>query len=182
MLIKRTDRTHITGDQPTVRGRPFPDVNSRSFVPGDSILFHRGQVWREELHLSSSGVSGRPIVYSAYGTGSNPHLTAGDPLTEWVSVGGNVWAARVTVVADPFNQLFLDGKRGTKVNKPCGIGMRRESGIGNPTLSSSIRTQILDLHIHCMVWRSQGEITEWLPTEAVPISSSMVSTSQKGTL
>ena len=36
-------------------------VNSQSFSPGDSILFKRGDTWREQLVPPSSGSSGNPI-------------------------------------------------------------------------------------------------------------------------
>ncbi len=49
-------------------------VNSSSFTHGDSILFKRGDVWREELTVPSSGINGDPIIFGAYGTGDNPKL------------------------------------------------------------------------------------------------------------
>lgn len=42
-------------------------VNSESFLPGDIILFKRGDRWNEALIPSSSGEIEKPIVYGAYG-------------------------------------------------------------------------------------------------------------------
>jgi parallel beta-helix repeat protein len=49
-------------------------VNSSSFSPGDTILFKRGETWREQLVISSSGNTGNPITYGAYGTGALPEI------------------------------------------------------------------------------------------------------------
>src|SRR5208282_5751694 len=50
-------------------------VNGQTFHPGDSILFKRGDVWNESLAPASSGSSGNPIMFDAYGTGAAPNLT-----------------------------------------------------------------------------------------------------------
>jgi hypothetical protein len=42
-------------------------VNAASFAPGDVIRFARGGEWHESLKASSSGASGSPIVYDAFG-------------------------------------------------------------------------------------------------------------------
>lgn len=48
-------------------------VNSRSFSPGDKILFERGGSWNEQLKPSSSGSdAGGYITYGAYGSGNKP--------------------------------------------------------------------------------------------------------------
>lgn len=47
-------------------------VNTSSFNAGDSILFKRGETWREQLTVPSSGSSGSPITFGAYGSGADP--------------------------------------------------------------------------------------------------------------
>ena len=47
-------------------------VNSKSFSPGDKILFLRGCTWTGPLNFNSSGSSSLPITYGAYGTGALP--------------------------------------------------------------------------------------------------------------
>src|SRR3989339_90090 len=47
-------------------------VNGRTFSPGDSILFKRGDTWNERLLIPSSGTTGNPITFGAYGTGNKP--------------------------------------------------------------------------------------------------------------
>src|SRR5271165_4987429 len=50
-------------------------VNGQTFQPGDSILFKRGDAWNESLAPPSSGSSGNPITFDAYGTGAAPNVT-----------------------------------------------------------------------------------------------------------
>src|SRR5437763_15947745 len=50
-------------------------VNAAAFSAGDQILFKRGEVWRESLVPPSSGASGNPIKFDAYGTGDAPMIT-----------------------------------------------------------------------------------------------------------
>ena len=48
-------------------------VNGSTFSPGDSILFNRGDIWYgTALTAPSSGSSGSPITFGAYGSGANP--------------------------------------------------------------------------------------------------------------
>lgn len=50
-------------------------VNAQSFNPGDSVLFQRSCAWYgTALTVPSSGASGSPITFGAYGTGANPIL------------------------------------------------------------------------------------------------------------
>ncbi len=48
-------------------------VNSSTFAAGDSVLFNRGDIWYgTALVVPSSGSSGSPITFGAYGAGANP--------------------------------------------------------------------------------------------------------------
>ena len=77
-------------------------VNSyASFHPGDSVLFERGDTWRESLTTQSGDATGN-ITYGAYG-----NLALPDPLllgsieqdnsTDWTNLGGNVWTTTPAV-------------------------------------------------------------------------------------
>jgi Right handed beta helix region len=63
-------------------------VSSSHFQPGDQILLARGQVWQEQLTVSSSGAQGTPIVFGAYGSGSQPLIDAQSTRNRGVSVVG----------------------------------------------------------------------------------------------
>jgi len=65
-------------------------VNGSSFSPGDSVLFKRGQVWRESLTIPSAGSTGNPITYGAYGSGNEkPIFYGSDNLGTYASYNGS---------------------------------------------------------------------------------------------
>src|SRR6266540_2785565 len=49
-------------------------VNSKTFAPGDSLLFNRGTTCTGSFVFSSSGTSANRITISAYGTGTLPAI------------------------------------------------------------------------------------------------------------
>ncbi|MBC8181517.1 hypothetical protein H8E88_10380 [candidate division KSB1 bacterium] len=55
--------------------RTLKPVNQHTFNPGDTVLFSRGSSFNGALHISGSGVTGRPIIYTEYGTGRAPRFT-----------------------------------------------------------------------------------------------------------
>ena len=94
-------------------------VNNSSFNPGDSILFERGEVWREQLTVPSSGSSGYPITFSTYGTGAAPEVlgsinkdTAGDWTHDTSNGDPNLWYS--TASSTP-KIVWRDGTKMTKV-------------------------------------------------------------------
>ena len=91
--------------------RTISKVNASSFAAGDRVLLKRGQVWREQLVIPSSGVSGQPLVFGAYGTGDRPLLKGSDLVRNWTGAGSaNVWRAPLSTLP---NQVFFDQVRGT---------------------------------------------------------------------
>ncbi len=67
------------GLSPEQAWKTITKVNKSSFVPGDSILFKRGETWTKQtygdwdrLEISNSGTAGNYITYSAYGSGDRP--------------------------------------------------------------------------------------------------------------
>ena len=68
-------------------------INSLSLQAGDAILFRRGDTFRGSLVIRQSGNASKPIVIDAYGSGDIPILAGSVPVTNWTSVGNNVWQA-----------------------------------------------------------------------------------------
>jgi hypothetical protein len=93
-------------------------VNAQTFQPGDSILFKRGDVWNESLVPPSSGSSGNPIVFDAYGTGPAPNLTGyyAVPTSAWVLVSGNAWKAPLPATYSTINFCLFGSIWGQKVS------------------------------------------------------------------
>ena len=71
-----------SGFSPTEAWQTLRQVNITTFKPGDSILFHAGQVWEGMLFPRGSGEEGRPIVISKYGQKGRPVIHGGhaDPM------------------------------------------------------------------------------------------------------
>lgn len=94
-------------------------VNSSKFNPGDQILFKRGKTWREQLVVPSSGSSGTPVTFGAYGSGSLPIITGADILASgWTQTSGTVWQASVTT--EP-KLVFFNRTLGTHKSSLTGV-------------------------------------------------------------
>ena len=107
-------------------------VNSGTFVAGDRILLARGDVWRETLTPPSSGASGSPIVFDAYGSGAAPEITAYQALPSWTQVSANLWAAPVT--ASGMNYVLLGTMWGTKQTTQAAVAHDRDFFLFGNTL------------------------------------------------
>ena len=86
-------------------------VNASNFQPGDFILFKRGEIWREQLTVPSSGTSGHPITFGAYGTGNNPVISGANIASTWTDEGSSIYSATLTTEPE---QLFYDDTRLTE--------------------------------------------------------------------
>lgn len=93
-------------------------VNAQTYQPGDSILFKRGDVWNESLVPPSSGTSGNPIAFDAYGAGAPPNFTGWYviPTTAWINVTGNAWKAPVPSTYTTVNFCLFGSVWGQKVS------------------------------------------------------------------
>ena len=85
-------------------------VNASTFVPGDQILFQRGDTFYGSLTIAQSGSSSSRIVYGAYGTGANPVITGFTAVTSWTNLGGNIWESTnaVSTLSD-LNMVVVNG-------------------------------------------------------------------------
>ena len=123
----------------TTPWKTISKVNSYSFSPGDRVLFNRGDVWREQLTVSSSGTAIQPIIFDAYGTGSNPIISGADNVTGWTLYNGSIYVANVGVMTLP-SQLYVDGVFYDIAHYP-------HSGYLNATSNSANTTSIIDSNL-----------------------------------
>jgi PKD repeat protein len=89
-------------------------VNNSIYMPGDSILFKRGETWREQLTVPTSGSAGNPITFGAYGTGTKPIFNGAEIITTWTDSGvvtENTWKAILTT--QPY-AVWFDNTLGQK--------------------------------------------------------------------
>ena len=90
-----------SGTSESLAWKTLTKVNSFSFKPGDQILFERGNVWTGTIVVKSSGTSGSPILYGAYGAGANPVISGFTTVTGWVNEGSGIYSKALTVDSAP---------------------------------------------------------------------------------
>ncbi len=84
-------------------------VKNATFNPGDNILFKRGDSWEGGITVSSSGASGNPITYGAYGTGDKPVITGFKTISSWTNLGEGIYEASCPSCLDSVNVLTING-------------------------------------------------------------------------
>lgn len=97
---------------PAAAWRTIGKVNSARFNPGDSLLFRRGQEWKEGLVVQSSGQPDLPIRIGSYGEGPLPVFSGAVDISRvtWKSVRRNVWATALKADAVPPERIFIESK------------------------------------------------------------------------
>lgn len=104
------------------------EVNALTLTAGDSVLFHRGDVWNVvddaalNVGATEDGTSGSRIVIGAYGSGAKPVITCRDTITgsdntgNWTDQGGNIWTFNfgATGAGNGYFRLWVDGVEMTK--------------------------------------------------------------------
>jgi parallel beta-helix repeat protein len=117
-------------------------VNGSAFQPGDSILFKRGGIWREQLIIPSSGTAGNPITFGAYGTGAKPVISGADVVGagSWTLYSGKIYVANVGNITPP-SQLYVDGTYYDVAHHP-------NSGYLPATANSTDTTSIIDSNLN----------------------------------
>lgn len=63
-------------------------LNSISFQPGDSVLFHAAHTWHGQLVIKNSGKQGLPVVISRYGGAGRPVITGDGLVDQTVLIDG----------------------------------------------------------------------------------------------
>src|ERR1700722_2458736 len=106
-----------SGTSSAAAWQTIAQVNGQTFLPGDQVLFRRGDVWNESLTPASSGTSGNPIAFDAYGAGPAPNFTGyyTVPVSAWVPVSGNAWKAPVPASYSTINFCLFGTVWGQKV-------------------------------------------------------------------
>lgn len=96
------------GRSPATAWKTLGKVNGPGLLPGDTVRFKRGGLWRGQL-FPTSGAAGAPVTYAAYGSGPLPALLgsadASDPAL-WAQAGPNLWRSNVASAWD-IGSLYL---------------------------------------------------------------------------
>ncbi len=73
---------------------------------GNSLLFKRGGLWREQFTIGGNGTAAGQFTIGAYGTGLKPKIYGSTQVSTWSDEGSNIWYA--TCIADPQSVWFLN--------------------------------------------------------------------------
>lgn len=124
--IYYVDATHgkdaNSGRDPFNAWKTIAQVNAAAFAPGTLVLFKRGEVWHDTLIISSSGRTGAPVTYGAYGTGPDPVIAASREIVNWTgpaATTGGVWTSMIGGT-DP-GLVALGGVAGTRETSLVGL-------------------------------------------------------------
>ncbi len=98
-----------TGRSTSTPFQSLSKVNSLVLRPGDQVLFRRGDKFLGTLLIRRSGSEGQPIVFDAYGTGQKPILSGSVPVTNWTSMGNDIWQASCPSCGNAVTGLYKDG-------------------------------------------------------------------------
>ena len=99
--VSNTGSDSNDGLTPVTAWQTLNHVSQQTFQPGDSVLFQRGDTWRETLYVTSSGSSTDQVTFSAYGTGALPRILGSELAMGWSQVAPNIWQSS-TLLDNPY--------------------------------------------------------------------------------
>jgi len=107
-----------SGLSETTAWQTLDKVNDQTFLPDDSMLFKRGEIWSgKKLEIAGhSGTTTLPIVYGAYDTGEKPIITSIISHSHtWSDMGGNIWKANNPPLEHP-ERMLINGAEKLRAN------------------------------------------------------------------
>jgi hypothetical protein len=91
-------------------------VNATTLLPGETIAFKAGDVWREQLTIWSNGSVGEPITFTSYGSGPSPVISGANVVSAWTSAA-SYYASYTTAPS----QVFRNGARLNQVSSQSAL-------------------------------------------------------------
>ncbi len=111
-ILGNDSRSAIQAKNPATPWKTINKVNSyfSHFLPGDSILFRRGDTFYGSLTIKKSGTAGLPIVFSCYGDPALniPQITGMIALGSWSNKGNGIWESNCSG-GSSVNVVLLNG-------------------------------------------------------------------------
>lgn len=139
--------------------RTLNKVNATTFLPGDTILFKAGGVWKGTLYPKGSGADGSPIKIDKYGSGPKPLIAGNGASAAVYFYSQEYWEVRnleITNYADTQGE-----RRGIHVAGSSG-------GWNNPKVYRHFVFEHLDIHSVkgslSMDYAHNGGIIIWDPS------------------
>ncbi len=143
--VSATGNDANNGITPASSWQTISNVNAHfnTFISGDSILFKRGDHFYGTITIGRSGTNGKPLIFSAYGSGSKPVITGFTILSGWTNEGGGIYS-KVIKSSALTNMVTINGIQ---------VGMGRYPDTGFLTYESATANSITDSGL--------GSSTDW---------------------
>ena len=141
-----------SGTAPSSPWQTLNKLNSnRNLVPGDSVLFKRGDSFYGSITINNSGTAGNPIVFSAYGVGEKPVITGFTNITSWTNKGGNIWESSNAVSTKNHTNVVA-------INNQL-VSMGRFPNTGWRTVQFKTNSSLTDNSLPTMNWTGAELVT-----------------------
>ncbi len=115
-----------TGQSPLDPWKTLDKLNAQNLLPGDSILFKKGETWTGYLRIQHSGNTDHAIVFTAYGLGAKPLIQGAGQVQSAIFIANGVHFIQVNGLAvTNFDEAdIFDGAESLR----CGIQIGAWSG------------------------------------------------------
>lgn len=132
-------RTITEAQNPATPWKSINKLNSLIFLlaPGDSVLFKRGDTFYGTIKIQRSGLAPLPIVFSAYGSGSQPILTGLVTLSGWMNAGNGILEANCPLCNASDNVVIINGVLQRIGRYPNTGYLKYQSYSGNNSITSN---------------------------------------------
>lgn len=130
------------GTSPSTPWKTIAKFNSfTKLAAGDAVLFSRGDMFYGSIMVNKSGGSRKPIIFGAYGTGTDPVITGFTSVTTWVNLGGNIWESTSSVSSlSTCNMVLINGANTPMGRYPNTSFLAYQSHSGTTSITSSSLT------------------------------------------
>ena len=132
-------------------------------APGTQILFERGSVFYGYLNLNDlRGAASKPYRLGAYCDGDNPVVTGFQQISNWRSLGNNVWEADCPGCGSASYALRLDGELQALARYP-NAGEGDEAGYNYYDNHSNNPTSLTDAPLSGQDWTGAEAVVKTWP-------------------
>jgi hypothetical protein len=132
-------RTSTQAQNPATPWKTITKLNSffSSLLPGDSVLFKRGESFYGKIIVAKSGNASLPIVIGAYGTGARPEITGFTTLSSWTNEGAGIYSKIISCESKP-TFVSINGMQTPMGRYPnAGAYLTVDSHISNISISDA---------------------------------------------
>jgi hypothetical protein len=108
--IGNDSNTIAQAKNPSTPWKTINKLNSMmgTLLPGDEVLFNRGDTFTGTINITTSGILNYPIIFSAYGTGNNPFFDGRLALATWTNIGTNLWQTVNPLIISKPTALYMN--------------------------------------------------------------------------